>query len=129
MRTPSLVGVSFTSGLDVEVVQRVGSTCEPVSGSAHTGAAEAGVETTTTLPTMRMLRKKRRMNDVLGQKPLANLISCWEASSAEVRSVGASLPASEEVEYQILDGGVKDGRPIVISVRFLGSVWEPGRTG
>ena len=69
---PSLVGVSFMSAPDVEVVQRVGSTCEPVSGSDHTAAADAEADPTATLPTA---TTKRSMKDVPKRNPLANVLS------------------------------------------------------
>src|SRR5664279_3615701 len=96
MRTPSLVGVSFMSALEVEDVQCVGSTWEPVSGSDHTGAAEADVATATTPPTMRM---KRTMKDEPKRKPLANVISY-----GRVQGAGASLATSRERGYEILVG-------------------------
>jgi hypothetical protein len=50
MSTPSLEGATVMSVLDVEIDHRVGSICDPVSGSDQTGAASAGMEHTATLP-------------------------------------------------------------------------------
>jgi len=106
MRTPSLDGVSFTSELDGEVVQRAGSTCGPVRGSDHTGAAEAGVENPTAVTTT--VRLKRSMTDGPKRKPLSKVISYWE--EPRTRSFLDSGPGGSGESTDVQRAWIRDSR-------------------